>query len=81
MIKEYFKLMAVAREHQRDSEDMFNQVSFLRDEIVTAYLPSSTDDIVVKEEDRYYLIDHNRGIRLVNLVESQGIPILEVKDI
>jgi hypothetical protein len=70
MIKEYYRLMALQREHSRNYEDLTNQISDLRDKIVEKYNPG-WEDIVVKVDDQYYQIGGVvRSIRKIKLVES-----------
>ena len=72
MIKEYFKVIALVQECQREYDNLSKQQQALSDQIIAKYQTYSMDDVLVKVEDQYYLIG-SMGIRLINLVESQDV--------
>ena len=71
MIKEHFKLIELQREHEQGVRDFSDQISSLRVKIAEKYQQGQDDDVVVKEDGRYYIIRDFGRIREINFVESQ----------
>ncbi len=69
MIKEYFDLIAARKDCQRHFEYLNDQIAALRDRIHEVYRPPY-NDVVVRSDDRYYLISGTKGIQQIDLIEE-----------